>query len=635
MDSEAGALSNIVCEQDSVAATSVDDQDVSLVARNMARDRVRITFPTGAEIGAHANPDLLCSEVITGVRRHTRDEHNHLGHTDSEDLSSVVAEDHIPSPIFKVRNAAGDCFTVEIPKELFANEEQTDGRSVGDMLKKLCVDEFNADRAKMPLRTGTSTQARGENLLTQLPLPPSMVDLVMAAESDDAFYEPLGFEVWPDSTCEIVELDRECMNQMLHESRGQRTCNVCTNDLILVVRGPDDFDEDGDLLLERKDEDRISELWKEHLEPIWKVIRGPLGSGRSLQRLVGNKCALEDLVLSTFHRLQEPEAVSSNSKSRCIAEVCAGLNFLGVVKLLHGAGVDLAGSDAVYFAARNPDDDTAICDFLVEIGADIRGRAGADTVPLIGAVLSSNQRLVKTALDLGADPNAALSGGRRALSYATDPAVARLLLGGGALVDGKDGVGRTALHTLCLDVGTAEEPQDIIETVRVLLAAGSDPDARTDYGNPTPLHVICDCNCVINEEAAVHVVQLLLDHGATVTALDEDGCTALHYAARRLEASAALLGLLLQQHAFVDARSTSGETPLFQAVQKSDGYALPGSPALEESSAVLLVQHGADPSLVCSSGNTPLDLCRQNGWSRLQEALEAAAARYKGGCDKE
>ena len=83
----------------------------------------------------------------------------------------------------------------------------------------------------------------------------------------------------------------------------------------------------------------------------------------------------------------------------------------------------------------------------------------------------------------------------------------------------------------------------------------------------------------------------LLARGADV---NKPGWTALHYAATGGHAE--LLRLLLEQHAYIDAESPNGTTPLMMA-------AYYGNPKVTQ----ILLEEGADPTLKNQQGLTALD----------------------------
>lgn len=95
--------------------------------------------------------------------------------------------------------------------------------------------------------------------------------------------------------------------------------------------------------------------------------------------------------------------------------------------------------------------------------------------------------------------------------------------------------------------------------------------------------------------------------------VNKTGWTPLHYAASG--GHAALIGLLLEHNAYIDAESPNGSTPLMMA-------AMYGS----EASVKLLLQEGADPKLKNQQGLTALDFAQRG---KRPDAVEAIAAAIR------
>ena len=137
---------------------------------------------------------------------------------------------------------------------------------------------------------------------------------------------------------------------------------------------------------------------------------------------------------------------------------------------------------------------------------------------------------VKKLLDGGADVDARAENGRTALHSAAfkgNAAVVTLLLEAGADADARNKKGETALH-----VAVVKGKADV---VKLLLEAGADTEAKEGkYGyGQTALHVAADSvnirtNIMLSGgsvETHAAVVKLLLEHGADVNARDKNGHT--------------------------------------------------------------------------------------------------------------
>jgi len=157
----------------------------------------------------------------------------------------------------------------------------------------------------------------------------------------------------------------------------------------------------------------------------------------------------------------------------------------------------------------------------------------------------------------------------------------RALIARGGQVNGRDADGYTALHW------AADE--GLSESVTVLLTAGANPQARTDFMEATPLLVARPHPDVIRAlleagadpnatnirgrtvlhhamgydfDWAVESVRLLLHAGASVNVADKQGGTPLMWAASSHHVE--IVRMLLAVGADVNARDRKGETALAQ-----------------------------------------------------------------------
>ncbi|WP_411879842.1 ankyrin repeat domain-containing protein [Polaromonas sp. YR568] len=107
------------------------------------------------------------------------------------------------------------------------------------------------------------------------------------------------------------------------------------------------------------------------------------------------------------------------------------------------------------------------------------------------------------------------------------------------------------------------------------------------------------------------LAEKLIKKGADV---NKTGWTPLHYAATK--GHLAIISLLLEQHAYIDAESPNGTTPLMMA-------AMYGTPAAVK----LLLQEGADPQLKNQQGLTALEFAER---ASRPDAVELLAAAVRG-----
>ena len=173
------------------------------------------------------------------------------------------------------------------------------------------------------------------------------------------------------------------------------------------------------------------------------------------------------------------------------------------------------------------------------------------------------------------------------------------LIQAGFEVEGKDPAGRTPLVRAWKRKNYA--------VARVLLEAGADPEARW-FGWPL----------IVSSDS--YQTCLLLQHGADVNAVNEQGFTALMMAAE--VGDPALAELLLESGANPDLQDAQGRTALM--------FALSGDLQLQHSRisaerrawvAPVLIEAGADLTLKDNRGRSALDYARRHGLEGMVDLL--------------
>jgi ankyrin repeat protein len=186
---------------------------------------------------------------------------------------------------------------------------------------------------------------------------------------------------------------------------------------------------------------------------------------------------------------------------------------------------------------------------------------------LMFAAQDGKIELVARLIARGADVNAANANGGTPLMYAAlggDAVITRLILEYGGKPDHKANLGWTALEVAAVKGHAA--------VASVLLRAGADPNVRDAYGW-TPLMRAADLR-------RIDVVRTLLDTpGTSLSARQESGRTALHIA------------------------SAAGDPDI----------------------VALLIERGADATLVDYQGHTPASLAELAGHMDIVEFLQAAS----------
>lgn len=154
---------------------------------------------------------------------------------------------------------------------------------------------------------------------------------------------------------------------------------------------------------------------------------------------------------------------------------------------------NMADGDTVLIKAISKKCSRKIIELLLEYGADANGKNREGKTPLFDAITSGRADVVASLLDHGADPN--LPGPKHMLWPSTyQTPCLKLLLARGA--DPKKAPG-------CMELATSINN---IESVRVLIKAGVNPNAKKD-GTYTPL-------CTAIRDNRPDIFQLLLANGA-------------------------------------------------------------------------------------------------------------------------
>jgi ankyrin repeat protein len=159
--------------------------------------------------------------------------------------------------------------------------------------------------------------------------------------------------------------------------------------------------------------------------------------------------------------------------------------------------------------------------------------------------------------------------------------------------------------------------------VRLLIAAGADPNAAGNHRHSTPLHYAADgfiTGPAWDPDRQVETIQCLLDSGADVSAGDKNGATALHRAVRTR--SAAAVRFLLQAGADPAARNKPGSTPFHLAVQNTGRGGSGAEVAIRAQREIIesFLAAGLSPAMKSGTGKSVKD-CARSAW--VQKMLEA------------
>jgi hypothetical protein len=157
-----------------------------------------------------------------------------------------------------------------------------------------------------------------------------------------------------------------------------------------------------------------------------------------------------------------------------------------------------------------------------------------------------------------------------------------------------------------------------VEIIRLLLAAGADPNSNLNHRRSTPLHYAADSSLRSKTWSAarqVETIRLLLEAGGKINAPDKNGATPLHRAVRTRGADA--VKYLLDSGADALLKNRPGSTPFHLAVQNT-GKSGSGSELAKAGQRQIIqefLSRGISPRLKDGKGKTVLD-CATSDWIR-------------------
>jgi hypothetical protein len=157
-----------------------------------------------------------------------------------------------------------------------------------------------------------------------------------------------------------------------------------------------------------------------------------------------------------------------------------------------------------------------------------------------------------------------------------------------------------------------------VELVRLLLAAGADPNSAKNHRHSGPLHYAADgyVRCPEGEpNRQVRTLQGLIDAGARINAADKNGATPLHRAVRTR--SAAAVKYLLARGSDPTLRNKPGSTPFHLAVQDTGHGGTGMAPARAAQRQIIreFFSFGTSHALKDGHGKSVMDSAR-SGWIR-------------------
>lgn len=236
---------------------------------------------------------------------------------------------------------------------------------------------------------------------------------------------------------------------------------------------------------------------------------------------------------------------------------------------------------------------------LTNNGRNIDARDKDGSTALMIATIRKDYELMRLLLDAGAFVDATDNAGQTALIRAAgDSASVNILLNAGADVNASDNYDQTPLMAAMRNVNA-------YYGIKELIRAGADVKARNKSGNTA---LMMAANSFFHNES--DIVELLLEAGADVNEKDSTGETALMRAVssdNRLFLPSDKIKILIRAGADVNAQNKYGQTALMFASQRRN-----------ERVVKLLLDHGADKSLVDNRGYTANDYAMEPDYTQLE-----------------
>lgn len=165
----------------------------------------------------------------------------------------------------------------------------------------------------------------------------------------------------------------------------------------------------------------------------------------------------------------------------------------------------------------------------------------------------------------------------------------------GAGVNAKDNYDWTPLHW-----ATHNKRIDLI---KVLVAAGADLEARSIDRKPPMYYAVGE-----KYTLSLDIINLLLDYGCDINAIDYKGRNILHWAVYCGQSK--LIGYFIEKGLSINSRDFENRTPLHLATIL--GY---------DSCVETLLRNGADLDLVDNHGNTSLDFAQDSNYRTIVKKL--------------
>jgi uncharacterized protein len=286
------------------------------------------------------------------------------------------------------------------------------------------------------------------------------------------------------------------------------------------------------------------------------------------------------------------------------------------------AGADEDKNQLLLYVVSKKEAQIDIVRALLERGAQVNQGTKYKTA-LMHAASEGHTEILKLLLAKGAEVNVQTDEGTALMMAVTGKHadIVKLLISAGADVKARHRLGDTALimaaRTMIYQTNVAPVPHPGVEIMQMLLANGSDVNARGDWERTPLMHA-----------NTASKVNLLLAHRADVNAKDKDGETALIRAA--VAGDVEVIDALLKGGAEVNARDAKGATALLRSLSDrgsihDDDAKRRAKGRLEAARRLLLVQT-VDVNAQNNDGESALMRAISIGDIEIVKALLARAA---------